>query len=355
MAEKKQKNVLPIGIDIGTDVIKIAQLVRNGDGLMLQSCAEAVVPAHVRSDPLARLEFFTSAIPKILRNGSFLGKKCILSVPAVNTLVRHVKIPRLDPDSTRTAVLRMAQEELSYPVAEAVVRYLLITEVYTEGEPRQEVLLIAVPRTTIEAYMNMAGHAHMDVLGISIEPLAIADCFGTLFDWAKDEQHSNLFLDIGHATAQVVITHGPKVAFVRNLERGLTLLDESISDAMKISVEEARTTRMSATGLDSSGEDYMKIKPHLEPWLEGLADSIDKCLLYYQSLHRKSGVSRVVFTGGFAQERRLCQLLAQRLNLPAQVGDPVSGLAGGMERLMGMKTPASSMAVCFGLCLSDFS
>ncbi|HNX27760.1 MAG TPA: pilus assembly protein PilM, partial [Phycisphaerae bacterium] len=318
MAEKKQKNVLPIGIDIGTDMIKIAQLVRNGDGFMLQACAEAVVPAHVRNDPLARLEFFSSAIPKVIREGSFSGKKCVLSVPAVNTLVRHVKVPRLDPAATRTAILRTAQDELSYPVADAVVQYLPITEIYTEGEPRQEILLIAVPRTTVEAYMTMAGHAHMDVLGLSIEALAIADCFVTLFDWAKDESQSNLFLDIGHATAQVVVTHGPKVAFVRNLEKGMTLLDESISDAMKISVEEARSARTRATGLDASGDEYMKIKPVLEPWLEGLADAIDKSLLYYQALYRKSGVNRIVFTGGFAQERRLCQLLAQRLNLPAQ-------------------------------------
>lgn len=354
MAEKKQKSVLPIGIDIGTDVIKIAQLARNGGGLVLQACAEAIVPTHVRSDPLARLEFFTSTIPKIIKSGGFSGRNCVLSVPAVNTLVRHIKVPRSDPESTKNSVLRMAQEELSYPVSDAVVQYIPITEIYTEGEPRQEVLLIAVPRTTIEAYTTMAVRGHMEVLGISIEPLAIADCFGEMFDWAKDEQQSNLFLDIGHATAQVVVTHGPKVAFARNLEKGMTLLDESISDAMKISVEEARTLRTAATGLDASGEQYMKIKPFLEPWLEGLADSIDKSLLYYQSLYRKLGVNRVVFTGGFAQERRLCQLLAQRLNLPAQVGDPVSGLVGGMERMMGMKTPASSMAVCFGLCLSNF-
>lgn len=354
MAQKKQKNVLPIGIDIGTDVIKIAQLIRNGEGLMLQAFAEAVVPSHVRNDPLARLEFFTSTIPKTIREGSFSGRRCVLSVPAVNTLVRHVKVPRMDPSSTKNAVLRTAQEELSYPIAEAVVKYIPITEIYTEGEPRQEILLIAIPRTTVEAYINMANHAHLDVLGMSIEPLAMADCFAALFDWARDEQQANLFLDIGHATTQVVISHGPQVAFVRNLERGMTLLDESISDGMKISVEEARTVRTSATGLDASGEQYMKIKPRLEPWLEALADAIDKCLLYYQSLYRKSGVNRIVFTGGFAQERRLCQLLAQRLNLPAQVGDPASGLVGGMERLIGMKTPASSMAVCFGLCLSNF-
>ena len=63
----------------------------------------------------------------------------------------------------------------------------------------------------------------------------------------------------------------------------------------------------------------------------------------------------MVLAGGQAYDKRLCQSLAERLNLPAQIGDPLvrigrvagAGLQIGLDR----REPQPQWAVAVGLSL----
>ncbi len=67
----------------------------------------------------------------------------------------------------------------------------------------------------------------------------------------------------------------------------------------------------------------------------------------------------MIFLGGQAYDKRLCQAIAQRLNLPAQIGDPLaqierhagSGMAAGLDR----REPQPDWAVAIGLSLGGYA
>ncbi|MCK4602323.1 MAG: hypothetical protein KAU28_07640, partial [Phycisphaerae bacterium] len=64
---------------------------------------------------------------------------------------------------------------------------------------------------------------------------------------------------------------------------------------------------------------------------------------------------RAIFVGGQALDKRLCQSIAKRLNLPAQIGDPLlrikridgAGLEFGLDR----REPQPHWSVAVGLSL----
>ncbi len=93
----------------------------------------------------------------------------------------------------------------------------------------------------------------------------------------------------------------------------------------------------------------------LDGQLRTMADELTQCLRYYESVFRNSSVERAVFVGGGAYDKRLCQSLAQRLNLSAQIGDPLMGLkcASGATLSPGMdrRAPQPNWAVAVGLSL----
>jgi Tfp pilus assembly PilM family ATPase len=57
--------------------------------------------------------------------------------------------------------------------------------------------------------------------------------------------------------------------------------------------------------------------------------------------------------GGQAHNKRLCQSIAQRLNLPAQVGDPLAGLqrSSQSQQVLAESGPCPAWAVAVGLSL----
>ncbi len=64
----------PIGVDFGTESLKMAQVdVENGEPRLI-AAARADVPANVRHDPQARLGFFVQTVRDLFGAGEFSGE-----------------------------------------------------------------------------------------------------------------------------------------------------------------------------------------------------------------------------------------------------------------------------------------
>lgn len=350
------KDLLPIGVDLGSSSAKLVQLRSVKGRYELAAYASIDIPAHIRRDPIGRLGFFSHRIPRALKSGGFKGHKCILGLPAENTFVRHVKIPPMEAAAAESAVLRAAQRELPYPVNEAVIRHIIAGEVYSDGETKLEVIVVAIPMSTMDAYLSMTSRTGLEVAGVNIEPMAIVECFSRLLDGEHDAETPVLYVDLGATSTQVVIAHGSAVVFARNMPRGGLQVDQALSEALDLPLDTVRSLRQHPELMDvPDGESAEEILSRcVKPWLTAMEGEIDRCLNYYSQIFRSSkGVQRVIFTGGGAQDKMLCQGIARALHLPAQIGDPLVGLsvARGVEIDVG-DGGKPDLAVSVGLSLS---
>jgi Tfp pilus assembly PilM family ATPase len=109
-----------------------------------------------------------------------------------------------------------------------------------------------------------------------------------------------------------------------------------------------------AAGGPEGGEGAATTELNLSEPLETLTDEILMCLRYHESVFG-GRPSRVVFVGGEARHRGLCQHIAKRLRIPAQVADPLARLARtGSEpcKDVDLGVPQPGWAVAMGLCMS---
>jgi len=344
---------LPIGVDAGSSSVKLAQLRLSDDAVELTASGAADVPAAGGDDRSARLEGLSEGIREIMRTGRFKGTQAVLSLPAEETIVQHIKIEKVPPQRTGEAVIGELRGKLPYDVKQAVVRHVVAGDIYVEGEPKQEVIAVAAPRHVVESYIDMAHRAKLDVTGVNVEPCAIVECFSRLFRRASDASRAILFVDLGAKTTQVVLSHGSRMVFARNLPHGGERLDAAVAEAMGVPAEQAHALRQDLLNGLLGPEEQEGLYRMLDEPLDALAGEITKCLRYYESVFRNQDVERAIFVGGQAADRRLCQAIAKRLNLPAQVGDPLIRVGGvtcpgdGVDR----RQPQPRWAVAVGLSL----
>jgi type IV pilus assembly protein PilM len=346
------KEMLPIGVDLGSSAVKLVQLQSVKDGMELAAYGTVDVPKSCRENKFDRMEFLTKQIQRIMRTGDFVGRKCVLGIPAENTFVRHIKIPRTDSKNMELAVCRGVQSELPYPSKEVVIRHIVAGEVYCDGEVREEVIVVAIPLETMDEYLEMARRAGLKVVGVNVESLAIVECFSHLFPWGRDVEHTALYIDLGSISTQVVIARGENTVFARNLECGSRDLEKLIAKGMDISEDQIREFRANAQKKKLPEEVEDTLYQLVSPWVSDLYQSIEQCLLYYRSMFREAKVDRLIFTGGQAMDNRLCQMLAKRLNLPAHIGDPMMGLHAVdsvSDAIDFRNTPRPGLAVGIGL------
>lgn len=318
---------LPIGIDLGTTSIKMAQLRALHRGYSLIAMGSSEVPPEARREPSARLRFLLDAIRTLMRTQGFKGTRCILSLPAEMTFVQHLKVPKMPPEQLEATLHWELQGKLPYDPSRAVIRHLVAGEILAENEVKQEVVVMAANRDTVETYINLLRRAKLDPVGVNIEACAIVDCFGRLFQRTSDNIRTTLFVDIGAASTQVVISHGPAVAFARNLFLAGNQFDQVVADALKVPLDEAHRLRYEAASAHSEGQ-AMSEQVHAAqgPMVEALGEQLTSCLRYYESVFPNRPLERAVFLGGQAYDKRVCQTLARQLALPAQIGDPLAGI-----------------------------
>ena len=84
-----RSKALPIGIDLGTHSLKMAQL-RSlpGGQYELVATGFAELPAESRKSAGSRARFVAGAIKRILKSQPFKGRQCTLSLPAATTFVQ---------------------------------------------------------------------------------------------------------------------------------------------------------------------------------------------------------------------------------------------------------------------------
>lgn len=334
------KKTLPIGMEISSSAAKLVQLKGATHGVELSAFGAVIIPEHLRANLAQRLGYLAEHLPSVLKTERFKGRKCIIALPAECSFVRHIRVRPSDTRSLASAVRRVARDELPYPVHDAVLRHIVAGDVVRHGETWKEVIVVAVPNRTMDAYLTMTSRAGLEVVGVNVEPIAIVECFTGLFDVVESADRAVLYLDLGDDGIQVVIARGQNVLFARNL----------LFHAQRKTTNEApdaeSQTQPSPTEPDGATNLY-------EKQFAQACEEIEKSLRYYTYIFNTEMVDHLVFTGDRAVDTSLCRRLAEGLNLDARIGDPLRGLLG--TRCLdngGSVPPRPGLSVGVGLSLA---
>ena len=418
-----------IGVDFGSDSLRLAQVEPDGKDFHLIAAASADVPSHVRNDVSGKFNFFSETVRELLAQGSFKGKRVVLNLPASIMHIQHLRLPKMDEEALKKALPWEARGKLPFDPSQAVLRHLVAGEIYHDQEPKYEVVLMAARRDLVEQYLAAAAKAKLDVAGMNVEPKAMVDCFSHIFRRKTDADVSTCFVDIGCTATRAVIARGGRIQFARTIPIGGEHFSRAVSSALQIPLEQAKLLRVKATGQgpeevrekqaivtesrpkppayeedpmigtgfallnaavsaaqrrDASGPQAITARPQAkaedrlsrqqseapspaahpereridqacrEP-LAKLIEELSLCRRYYEATFPNQPVQRLLFIGGEAHQRGLCQQIARDMGIAAQVGDPLARMGKftqvGIESGIDRRTPQPGWTVALGLSM----
>jgi type IV pilus assembly protein PilM len=403
----------PIGIDFGSEALRMAQVRQVGNDFRLIAAASADVPSHVRHDPAGRMQFFVETVRELLSTGGFVGRQAILALPAHAMFIQHLRLAKMDDEARRKAIPWEARGKLPIDPSHAILRHHVAGEVYQDQEPREEVVLMAASREMVNQLLSAAARARLDVVGMDVESKALLDCFAHVYRRKADAEMTNCFVDIGAVSTRAVIARGNHILFARSIPVGGDHFNRAVSQALNVPAEQARMMRLQAApaapveaappvsepvepaapepSVDNSfallsasipapqkerrspgpsdpqlaipvpakgeaaGPQSQQIDAAVREPLARLVQELDLCRRYYEATFPSAPIDRLVFVGGEAHQRRVCQQVAMELSLAAQVGDPMVRMAKACDLPadgdLDPTKPQPSWAVAFGLTM----
>lgn len=405
---------LPIAIDFGAGSLKILQ-VQNGEPPSLVAAACVPTPDDLLGDPAKRLVFQLEALPKLVKSAGVKGRRAVCGIPAARAYCKHMQF-QVEAGAKVANLVKVAlPAQMGVDASQLVFRHVEVGPIARTN--KTEVICMAAGRDMVERLMRVVKDCKLDPVGMHLEYMAALRAFDSITRREEDQRVTSLYLDIGAGATKVVMAHGREMVFARAIDLGGRHLDMAVSKQLKIELSEARAHRLAmaeVVGVKSlapartetavngtaktasvvrhgRGEDASPVAPRTEatavmedrrhgalpagftpeltkreqlPFeppkadlsepLEILTDEIAMCLRYHESVFPERRVDRAVFIGGEARHLGLCQHIARTLRLPAQVADPMAGVARtGQEQTPGVdfKQTQPGWAMTLGLCL----
>ena len=383
----------PVAIDFGSSSLKVLQL--SGDdrpAVVAAGCVET--PENLRTDIKRRLEFQVEALPGLISSLPLRGRRAVCAIPASLTFCKHAQFAKSGGMPVDVLADTMLTEQLGRD-ASTLVRRLIEVGGTDPTSGKGEYICLATGREIVEKLMKAMKAAKLDVVGMHSEFDGALAAFGPTNQRAEDRDTATLYLDLGGGQTQVFIAHGDELTFARTIAIGGHTLDECLAKELGKPLVQAREARLGMDDLvprsapvratasvstdDGEGgvmvaEDRRADQPapgmspdladtapapaapagaSLREPLEILTDETCMCVRYHDAMFPGSRVSGVVFIGGEARHRGLCQHIARGLRLPARVADPLSRIhRTGSETAVGvdLTQPQPGWAVAVGLC-----
>ncbi|HYO10840.1 MAG TPA: pilus assembly protein PilM [Tepidisphaeraceae bacterium] len=416
----------PIGVDYGSDALRLAQVQLVGGEHRLVAAATADVPAHIRHDVGARLNFFVDTTRDLLSQGKFRGRQAVLGLPAANMFIQHLRMPKMDADGMKKALPWELRGKLPIDPSHALLRHIVAGDVYEGQEAKCEVIVMAAAKEMVNQLLAAASKARLDVVGMNTEPKALVDCFTQIYRRKSDEGVISCYVDIGAVATRATIACGTEILFARTIPVGGDHFSRAAAQGLSIKLEEAKILRVKIAQMPPPAEEA-KEKPPVtvrgvrpdasiensfallsaglpperrtpavtdeqpeetaaapapaaapaaapapspaddlarqskrveqacaEP-LRRLVEELELCRRYYEMTFPQRPLERLIFVGGEARQKGLCQQIARQMGLAAQVGDPLVRVGKnsdvGVEAGIDRRQPQPGWAVAIGLSM----
>ncbi|MGI4788155.1 MAG: type IV pilus assembly protein PilM [Janthinobacterium lividum] len=251
-----------IGIDIGSQQIKIAELRPTKTGLTVTALALGPTPVgiiqnNIITDPAA----MGSALKQLMRESGITIKRAVGCISGQNAVViRIIEVPRMTDAELKETMKWEVERHVPFAPSETVLDYQPLTPRTPEAAngPNMEVLLAVAQQDAVSNYLDVLFAAGLDPIAIDIEPLAVARAILDLsngqavirpqsppgelaFDGILPETVA--VVNIGAANTEIAIFQGDQLAFPRSLPLAGDSLTRAIAEALQYPVEQAERVK----------------------------------------------------------------------------------------------------------------
>lgn len=244
--------------------------------------------------------------------GTITTKRVAIAIPTYRAYTRSLSLPKLQPRELEAAVQLEAEQYIPLSLEELYLDY----EIIKETKDSLELFVVAVPRTIVDSYLELAAILGLEV--VLIEPTLNSS--GRLFSLDDQSDVPAIIINLGSVSSDISI-FDKHILVTGTVKGGGEDFTRSIKDKLGVSLKEAAAIK-THDGL-SMGKHQADIRRAMEPILQEIVKEIRRMVRYYEDRYgSERPIGQVVTLGGGANMPGLDDYLVETMRLASRHSDP---------------------------------
>lgn len=351
----------PIGLDIGASGIRMLQLGSEAGQPSVVAAARSEIPPTI-TEAAELNAWIRTTISQSLRQHPFRGNKVVTALGSDEFQMKNLRLPRMPAAEMDSAAEFEAKERFDFGGAPVQYRHVPVGEVRHGDALKEELIVFAAPDDVVQARLELLQSIKLLPVAIDVAPCAVARCFVRFLRRSEDADAINVFVDVGYGATSIIMTRGPKVAFLKLIDLGGRAFNEAVAKVLGVNRQEAGDLRIRImrescgrrAGDRSNVQDKIKVvaADAVRPFAERLGRDVQLCMRYFAVTFRGRKPESVTLVGGEATEPSLARTISEAIDMPCMIGHPLRGIAHlGAIATRDRRTVQPAWAVAGGLAL----
>lgn len=309
----KSKNV--VGLDIGTNSIKLVEVEESKGGLRLKNFGISPIPKDsIVNGAIVNHDAIVSAIQQQISNLKVKTRDAVVSVSGHPVIIKKISMPQTAEEELEDSIKFEAEQYIPFDLDEVNIDYQILAD--EEGKSdHMSVMLVAAKKVMISDYVKLLTDAGLNPVILDIDVFALENAFESNYQHEESSQAIAL-IDIGASTININIIKAGLSAFTRDIFLGGNQVTEEIQKHFGISFEEAETLKTSGdiNNPEFGGKEIVK------KVCDSMVSEIQKSLEFYSSTTYEQ-ISRIYMSGGCVRIPFMKNSIEERLHIATEVID----------------------------------
>ena len=316
---KKDEVGQALGLDIGTASIKIVQLRREKEKIILDTYGEiALGPyAGLTAGQAVHLgeEKMIEAIGDLMKEAKVTARDTVLAIDSSAAYVSLVKVPKVSDSELKSMMPFEARKYIPIPLTEVQMDWWHIPSTINiaENERMVNVVLAAVKNETLTIYDRMVRKIGLTNVEYEIQGYSI------MRSCPPQSSGMILYADIGAQYTTLSLVHDNTVLDMHVISRGSQDSTIQLSKALSISLDTAEETKRSFGYLGDASNPYIKDIMQLSSY--PLFGEVARLSLMYERKYNQT-IEGIILSGGGSRLPGALSAYNETVHIPGRIATP---------------------------------
>jgi type IV pilus assembly protein PilM len=344
-----------VGLDIGSQSIKIAEIEHGKSGRILKNLGIVEIsPDLMEDDTIKDIQGISNLIKKLFKRLKIKEKKVAFSVGGYSIIVKRINVQTMTEEKLLETIHYEAEQYIPFDINDVNLDFQILGE-NENNKNQMNVLLVAAKKDLIDEYINLVETAGRQPSIIDVDAFALQNIYESSYFSPEDiinddESETVALIDIGAGKTSLNILRGATSLFMRDISMGCDQITRQIAAQTDCSLDEAEQIKIGKLKNKISQEEHDDI---ISTFSTEWSTEVRRAFDFFYSSFGESEISRIILSGGGAHVGALRDMLSAETSASVETINPFGNLIVNNSKFEPafLEKIAPQAAIALGLAL----